>query len=655
MMTTTRFPFAIKLIQGEHWQPVKDDTIRIILGIRGQLQMVLNQQSYELLADDLVVVNPFDDCELTFTTEALVGILEIYRKDVESQLGIQWSPGFDCNTLDATQIHQGQIDPKFNQLRASLLALLGVYFDSNDENVFLIYEKFLAVISCLNQQFRQEKIHSEKRLNAHIQKIVDRVQRDYAQPLSLEQLAKESYLSYNYLSKKFKDETGESFREYLKAVRLRHAAEELRQTDTSVLKVALNNGFSGSKSFHKLFKDVYGMTPKQFRTQRMSEPVVPINRSFTVLGKDAAMKFFANYLVAKESDEIITKKEHQKIVPIQQNGQLLRLPKRMLNIGKGDNWLQAECRHDLTTALNELQFDYVRMKGFCYDAQSPDYLTLFSEFQSNDLLFELIVGQGKRPMILFEMPVHAHDFQAVEVWYQQQLRFVRHLCKKFRPAEMARWYFEWGLTADPLLSFQWFQRFSQDLKKWSLQPQLGIYCGSLAVKENVQRIETFLAQAVLAEEPLAFFNYKANPADGIVPADHETFSLPTYQSHMSARIQKLLKKYQLQGEIFLADWNTIVGEGETFSGTFFRSAKMIKEMFDLADQVTGLGFWLNSESYHSAEADREPHDNSLSLFLVLSLKRPVFWHWNYWIGCMVKCCIKTSSCVCARMRPSCKF
>ncbi len=91
------------------------------------------------------------------------------------------------------------------------------------------------------------------------------INRNYNQRISLSDIADASGFSPNYLSRKFKEDTGIGVHEYLTFVRLNKAAIELAHTDHTVTEVALNNGFSDPNYFKDAFHKAYGMSPRDYR------------------------------------------------------------------------------------------------------------------------------------------------------------------------------------------------------------------------------------------------------------------------------------------------------------------------------------------------------------------------------------------------------
>ena len=102
-----------------------------------------------------------------------------------------------------------------------------------------------------------------------IQKMIDvidlYIKKNDSESLSLGHLSKESGYSEFYISKKFKEISGMQFRDYLRYRRLAFALKELRDTESRILDVALQYGFSSHEAFTRSFKEAYGITPSEYR------------------------------------------------------------------------------------------------------------------------------------------------------------------------------------------------------------------------------------------------------------------------------------------------------------------------------------------------------------------------------------------------------
>ncbi len=95
--------------------------------------------------------------------------------------------------------------------------------------------------------------------------IMEYVCEHYNQPLTLPHLAEIVGLSPQYLSKNFKRATDMGVNEYINQIRLEYANENLINSDITITEAALNNGFPNVKTYVRLCKSVYGMTPSEYR------------------------------------------------------------------------------------------------------------------------------------------------------------------------------------------------------------------------------------------------------------------------------------------------------------------------------------------------------------------------------------------------------
>ena len=109
------------------------------------------------------------------------------------------------------------------------------------------------------------------------ERISDRVT-TYVEAHSDERLSVESVansLGYNatYLGRVFRDEQGLSFREWLSGRRIEKAARLLKESDTTVCRVAQQVGYVQYRLFLEHFKHLYGETPEQYRKRHGNKTV----------------------------------------------------------------------------------------------------------------------------------------------------------------------------------------------------------------------------------------------------------------------------------------------------------------------------------------------------------------------------------------------
>jgi AraC-like DNA-binding protein len=100
-----------------------------------------------------------------------------------------------------------------------------------------------------------------------LRRVRDRMDREYAQPLDVEALARGVHMSAGHLSRQFKLAYGESPYSYLMTRRIERAMALLRRGDMTVTEVCFAVGCSSLGTFSTRFTELVGVTPSVYRDQ----------------------------------------------------------------------------------------------------------------------------------------------------------------------------------------------------------------------------------------------------------------------------------------------------------------------------------------------------------------------------------------------------
>ncbi|MEV2239368.1 helix-turn-helix transcriptional regulator [Micromonospora sp. NPDC049891] len=108
---------------------------------------------------------------------------------------------------------------------------------------------------------------TEQRLGdlARLRRVRDRIDREYAQPLDVEALARGVNMSAGHLSRQFRQAYGESPYGYLMTRRIERAMALLRRGDLSVTDVCFAVGCSSLGTFSTRFTELVGVPPSVYR------------------------------------------------------------------------------------------------------------------------------------------------------------------------------------------------------------------------------------------------------------------------------------------------------------------------------------------------------------------------------------------------------
>ncbi len=103
-----------------------------------------------------------------------------------------------------------------------------------------------------------------------IQKTLDYIEEHIAEDIKIEELAETASLSLFYYQRLFSRLVKRPVREYIKLRRLAIVLEALQNKNNRILDIALEYGFGSHETFTRAFKEVYGMTPEQYREKPVS-------------------------------------------------------------------------------------------------------------------------------------------------------------------------------------------------------------------------------------------------------------------------------------------------------------------------------------------------------------------------------------------------
>ena len=95
--------------------------------------------------------------------------------------------------------------------------------------------------------------------------ILDYIDKNYSEPITLGTLATRCYFNPSYISREFKKISGKGFKEYLTEIRITEAAKYLMQTDLSIDEIQAKVGISNKTRFFKEFSNIYGCTPQEYK------------------------------------------------------------------------------------------------------------------------------------------------------------------------------------------------------------------------------------------------------------------------------------------------------------------------------------------------------------------------------------------------------
>jgi AraC-like DNA-binding protein len=109
--------------------------------------------------------------------------------------------------------------------------------------------------------------------NRRMLRARDAMDRTFAQPLDIPELARIAIVSEAHFIRTFKETFGETPHRYLQRRRVERSMFLLRATQRSITEICLDVGFSSLGTFSRTFKDIVGQSPSDYRASVGYQPV----------------------------------------------------------------------------------------------------------------------------------------------------------------------------------------------------------------------------------------------------------------------------------------------------------------------------------------------------------------------------------------------
>ena len=114
--------------------------------------------------------------------------------------------------------------------------------------------------------------------------------------ISLEELARIFYFNKDYIMRSFKKELGITIIDYMNKKRIYQSLKELQTTNDSILKVALEHGFTSQEYFTEIFNKIMGVNPLSYRKFTKNHPSLSEDEYNTIRKNLTDIKYQLDYI-----------------------------------------------------------------------------------------------------------------------------------------------------------------------------------------------------------------------------------------------------------------------------------------------------------------------------------------------------------------------
>lgn len=265
------FPFHINFIRvaPRHFPAHRHDFLESSFIVDGEGYQIINGVRYEMRPGTFFFLLPYQVHEI-FTVSKQS--LKIYNCMFDMNLLFQSTgSGSVMNHLlfsDENLVPSLQLEGEALEKVGSIFAEMLKEFNGDGlwKNHFLQAKLTELIIHFDRLRGREQLERKTSRADSSAIWLVIRfIHLHYREPLALSELASSFGMSASYLSQEFKKHIGMNFVQFLHEVRTSHACSLLCSTHLSEVDIAMEVGFGSMRSFSRIFREVKGMAPNEYR------------------------------------------------------------------------------------------------------------------------------------------------------------------------------------------------------------------------------------------------------------------------------------------------------------------------------------------------------------------------------------------------------
>lgn len=248
-------------------------TLEISMILSGKGEYRLQDRVYPVEAGDIVLFNNTEIHGMwSSEEEPLVNMaLEFEPRFIWSDPLYSFDQAFLSMFFSRNEHFQHKLDrsnPAYPSIKRQLEEIQTEFQNQLPRYDMIIKAKLLSLLADLLRHYditQPSDSLTDTRHHGDMNRVLNYIADHYADPLTLEQLADMLHVSESYFCQLFRKSNGLSPKEYIVKVRTAAAAQQLKETDRSVLDIAENCGFNSPSNFYAAFKRITGKSPNQYR------------------------------------------------------------------------------------------------------------------------------------------------------------------------------------------------------------------------------------------------------------------------------------------------------------------------------------------------------------------------------------------------------
>lgn len=242
------------------------DCYELYYSICGGKQFLIDNRFYSIAPGDLFIINQYESHKLTQIDNSVHEriVLSIHPDYVKQISTAETDLDYCFSNRDSRFRHKVSLNReqqnRFLYYIDKMTSARGYAHDIIEQAAFM---ELLIMVNLLSNSNAADIPVNEHKYNHQVDNILSYINQNIDQPITVEQLASNFFLSESYICRIFKQTTGITINKYITARRISIAKAHLNQ-GASVNTAFEKSGFGDYSSFFKAFTRAVGMSPKKY-------------------------------------------------------------------------------------------------------------------------------------------------------------------------------------------------------------------------------------------------------------------------------------------------------------------------------------------------------------------------------------------------------
>jgi beta-xylosidase/AraC-like DNA-binding protein len=434
------------------------ENIELFYLLAGEVALRIEDDPYTLCPQDMVVINAGRRHRLTAAGNILAARFVVsYAKLcglLEQPFVLLW-----CNSA------AGKRNDGYAAAREIISKIFGVYFEGGASGKLALNGLYYQLLDTLVTNFTAKR--SEPRsadagaADTRMNDMMLYLRQNYYRDITLGELSERYYVSTAHLSKYIKKRCGVNFVDLLCQIRVERAVKDLTFNDTSVMKVAMDNGFANVAAMNKAFRERFGVTPSEYRRKHAAMREDTNNEAELAEIRGRVSDYLRKQGLARGARSAENVSLNMTETGRRFSGRLHSL----INAGTATDITKSAFQKQLLLLKERIGVVYVRF----WDIYAPEmYLDIHSgksriNFGRFDEVTDFLTSNGLKPYIDIGFKplrllkttrsaiwdIHREqEFESLDEMKDFFEELIHHIVKRYGEEEVLGWYFEFWKKDD---------------------------------------------------------------------------------------------------------------------------------------------------------------------------------------------------------------